>query len=62
MYCKYYKGRLKCPAYPDGVPDEVFSGPANHIEPYKQDNEIVFEPLPGMEEDAQELFGWQPPE
>lgn len=60
MYCKNDEG-LNCPAYPKGVPDEIYEGRVLHFKPYKQDNDIVFEPEPGMEEEAKELFGWQPP-
>jgi hypothetical protein len=44
--CKFYEFRGKCSAFPDDIPDEVFSGDFQHTKPYPtQDNDIVFKPI-----------------
>lgn len=37
------KEGLRCAAYPDGIPDEILFGDADHTKPYKGDNGIRFQ-------------------
>lgn len=53
--CKHYRpgireddGVPKCPAFPDGIPDEILSEGWDHREPLF-DEKILFDPKPGME-------------
>lgn len=41
--CKHYRGRLKCAAFPDGIPEEILTGEVSHTEPYDGDNGIQYE-------------------
>ena len=34
-----------CPAFPDGVPDDILTNFRTHVEPYPGDNGIRFDPL-----------------
>lgn len=34
-----------CAAFPNGIPEEIFSGENNHTKPYPGDNGILFEPV-----------------
>ena len=44
--CKWYTGKLKCLAFPKGIPNEILTGNENHKKPLKnQDNNIVFEEI-----------------
>lgn len=45
MECKRYDGQFVCSAYPDGIPNEIFTGLHDHAKPYKGDNGIQFEPI-----------------
>jgi len=41
--CKYYKGGLRCAAFPEGFPDEIISGESDHSEIIKgQEEDIVY--------------------
>lgn len=46
--CKHFDYEVKdknaCPAYPDGIPEEILLNEIEHNKPYNQDNDIVFEP------------------
>lgn len=45
-FCKnYISGReiRKCRAFPDGIPDEIWTGENDHTKPYKGDHGIQFE-------------------
>ena len=35
--------RLECPAFPDGIPDEIYMGEFDHRKPAPGDNGIMFE-------------------
>ena len=49
--CKNYMWRTTCLAYPDGIPDELFSGLIRHDKPFEGDNGIVFEEFIVAEQD-----------
>lgn len=34
---------FKCDAFPDGIPEEIFSGEVEHTKPYPGDHGIMFE-------------------
>lgn len=34
-----------CEAYPDGIPDMIYSGFWNHEKPYDGDNGVLFDPI-----------------
>ena len=45
IVCKHLeKGKLKCKAFPDKVPENIIWGRSLHTEPYPGDNGIQFEP------------------
>lgn len=48
VYCRHFwhdvKGKNACAAYPDGIPEEIILNKVEHTKPYKQNNDIVFEP------------------
>lgn len=45
--CRHWLvGTRTCLAYPDGIPDEVWSGRNDHREPYPGDNGIQFARVP----------------
>ncbi len=47
--CKNRKlGTDTCRAFPDGIPEEILMGEFMHILPYEGDNEIHYEPRPGI--------------
>lgn len=44
MTCKHYRtGRYACAAFPDGIPEEIFTGEVDHDEPYPGDGGIQWE-------------------
>ena len=43
---------LKCLAYPDGIPDAIWTGKNSHKEPYKDDHGIQFKPLKDSNEES----------
>ena len=43
LVCKRYKVNRKCDAFPDGIPDEIWNGNKEHIEPYMGDKGLRFE-------------------
>lgn len=51
--CAHYRLFGECAAFPQGIPDEIFTGRHNHTEPYPGDNGIRFEPLKMPEASAQ---------
>ncbi len=54
-YCKHvdrkriYTEGYYCPAYPDGIPDEIFLNVVEHNKAYAHDNGIQFEQDPNEE-------------
>lgn len=45
ILCKHYTFAKTCDAYPDGIPDEIFTGEVDHTKPYKGDHGIQFEEI-----------------
>jgi hypothetical protein len=45
--CKHFiKDKNTCPAFSNGIPQEIWNGLNDHNEPLpEQDNEIVYEPV-----------------
>lgn len=43
--CKHKLPRLKCKAFPDGIPQDVLYGERDHHFPIEGDNGFVFEPV-----------------
>ncbi|MBF83491.1 MAG: hypothetical protein CL489_03340 [Acidobacteria bacterium] len=50
-FCKYWKegidhpqGLQTCEAFPEGIPDPIFTGKQMHFEPIRGDRGIVFAP------------------
>jgi hypothetical protein len=45
--CKHFKHqKFNCIAFPDGIPEIIFSGENDHSKPLpNQDNDIIFEPI-----------------
>ncbi len=44
--CKHFsirEGKLRCEAFPKGIPDAIFLGGVDHKKPYKGDNGIQYE-------------------
>lgn len=41
--CKHYRGDMKCKAFPDQIPIEVFVGEFDHHEEHRDDHGIQFE-------------------
>lgn len=64
MHCAYFKDdegaldELKCEAFPDGIPDEIFDGHNLHKELYPGDHGITFRDIDeegeGKEEEGEE--------
>lgn len=43
LTCKHYQGIQTCKAFPEKIPDEIFTGLENHDKPYPGDNGIRYE-------------------
>jgi hypothetical protein len=53
LYCTRLSFREKqaiCPAFPDGIPDEIYLGAFDHRKAFKGDNGIRFELAPGKDD------------
>jgi hypothetical protein len=42
LKCIHFGGWKKCLAFPDGIPEEIWTGKEKHIKPYPNDGGIVF--------------------
>jgi len=42
--CKHWRGGFICDAYPRGIPLPIQWGEVSHLEPFKDDNGIQYEP------------------
>jgi len=45
FFCKQYTEKLRCKAFPKGIPKEILLGKHDHTKPFKGDNGIRFEPI-----------------
>jgi len=43
LRCKYWNGKGRCEAFPDGIPHEILIDEFDHKEPHPDDNGIQFE-------------------
>lgn len=48
--CRHYDRSMpgpgiRCTAFPDGVPDEIFESRADHRRPFEGDHGILFDPI-----------------
>jgi hypothetical protein len=43
--CLHYRGDFKCEAFPEGIPEEIYTGEHDHTLGFKGDNGIRFESL-----------------
>jgi hypothetical protein len=43
LFCKHYQENAKCDAFPDGIPEDIFSGEFDQHNPYPGDHGIQFE-------------------
>jgi hypothetical protein len=51
MMCKHFRREepgLRCDAFPDGIPDDIFYSRADHTKPMDDDSGIRFEQDPKM--------------
>lgn len=47
LLCAHYRmGTGSCDAFPDGIPEEIFTGLVDHAKPYPGDHGIQFEAYP----------------
>ena len=45
LKCRHYiEADTEYPCFPDGIPDDIWSGKVKHTEPYPGDNGYQFEP------------------
>jgi len=43
--CIHYQGPFSCDAFPEEIPDDIFTGLFDHTKPYPGDNGIRWEPI-----------------
>ena len=55
--CKHYFGDKKCRAFPDGIPKKILTGNVRHLNPYKGDHGIMFEPIDDFEDEDEDEEG-----
>lgn len=51
-FCKHYKSKHTCTAFPQGIPEVIWVGVNNHRKPFAGDNGIQFELNPDISEEA----------
>lgn len=49
LECAHYLGAHACTAFPEKIPDAIFTGDHDHREPYPGDGGIRFKPLAGID-------------
>jgi hypothetical protein len=49
VYCKHLGPGGLCPAFPEGIPDEINYNLHDHHQPFPGDHGIHFEPIEGFE-------------
>jgi len=45
LTCKHYLGAHACEAFPDLIPEEIYTGVIDHSEPYEGDGGIQYEAI-----------------
>ena len=50
LNCRRYKPERfalpkRCQAFPDGIPDAIYFGDANHRKPYEGDGGLLYDPI-----------------
>ncbi len=56
IYCRHLDqdaAEWVCKAYPNGIPQQILEGEANHVQPYPGDNGIQFEPIDEPQQSAE---------
>ena len=51
--CVWYLLARSCMAYPDGIPEDIWTGKDAHVQSREGDNGITFEPIEDEEEDEE---------
>ncbi len=45
LVCSHYYQTCTCKAFPDGIPDKILMGEADHTKPFPGDHGIQFEAI-----------------
>ncbi len=46
LHCKHYEFGLRCPAFPEEIPDDIFTGEVEHDQMRSdQEGECIFTPI-----------------
>ena len=56
VWCRRYRGDLRCEAFPDGIPMTILRSEHNHQHPYPGDNGLLFDPVDEFEPEDSVFF------
>jgi hypothetical protein len=56
QFCSHFLGEQKCEAFPEGIPEVLWSGDNLHRTPFANDNGITFAPKPVSYEALQSIM------